>query len=105
MEFVPWQLARGWRPARCTKCFRCCERGGSVENPCIGEALRLPRRKEPERKSIAVTLMRDVQGTAAQKLAMFEKVRAAGGFANEDPPDLAEAERMLREFAAMEKGK
>jgi hypothetical protein len=33
---------------------------------------------------------------------MFEKVRAAGGFANEDPADLAEAERMLRGFVAME---
>jgi hypothetical protein len=51
-----------------------------------------------------MTLMRDVQGTAAEKLRMFEKVRAAGGFANEDPADLAEAEKMLREFAAMEKG-
>jgi hypothetical protein len=29
---------------------------------------------------------------------MFEKVRAAGGFAKEDPADLEEAERMLREF-------
>ena len=28
-------------------------------------------------------LMRDVRGTAADKLAMFEKVRAAGGFADE----------------------
>ena len=38
-----------------------------------------------------------------QKLPMFEKARAAGGFANEHPADLAEAEKMLREFAAMEK--
>ena len=64
----------------------------------------LRKRKEPKRKSIALTLMRDLQGTAAQKLAMFEKVRAAGGFANEHPTDLAKAEKMLREFAAMEKG-
>jgi hypothetical protein len=35
---------------------------------------------------------------------MFKKVRAAGGCANESPADLAEAERKLREFAAMEKG-
>ena len=63
-----------------------------------------PKRKEPKRKSIAMTLMRDVQGTAAEKLAMFEKVRAAGGFANEHAADLAEAEKMLREFAAMERG-
>jgi hypothetical protein len=63
----------------------------------------LRRRTEPKGKSIALTLMRDVQGSAATKLAMFEKVRAAGGFANEQPADLAEAEKMLREFAAMEK--
>ena len=62
------------------------------------------KRKEPKRKSIAMTLMRDVQGSAADKLAMFENVRAAGGFANEHPADLAEAEKMLREFVAMEKG-
>jgi hypothetical protein len=53
---------------------------------------------------LALSLMRDAQGTAAQKLAMFQKVRAAGGFAKEDPADLEEAERMLREFVAMEKG-
>ena len=63
----------------------------------------LRKRKEPKRKSIALTLMRDLQGSAAQKLAMFERVRVAGGFANELPADLAEAERMLREFVAMEK--
>jgi hypothetical protein len=62
------------------------------------------KRKEPKaKKSILETLMRDMQGSAAEKLAMFEKVRAAGGFANEDPCDLAEAEKMLRGLAAMEK--
>ena len=64
----------------------------------------LGKRKEPKRKSIAMTLMRDVQGSAAQKLAMFEKVRAAGGFAKEDPAQLEEAEKMLRDCAAMERG-
>ena len=39
----------------------------------------LGKRKEAKRKSMAMTLMRDVQGSAAAKLAMFEKVRAAGG--------------------------
>jgi hypothetical protein len=29
--------------------------------------------------------MRDMHGSGAEKLAMFEKVRAAGGFAKEDP--------------------
>ena len=51
-----------------------------------------------------MTLMRDIRGSAAEKLDMFEKVRAAGGFAKEDAADLAEAEKMLREFTAMEKG-
>jgi hypothetical protein len=37
----------------------------------------LRKRKEPKRKSIAMTLMRDLQGSAAQKLTMFEKVRVA----------------------------
>ena len=63
----------------------------------------LRKRKAPKRKSVALILMRDLKGSAAQKLAMFEKVRAAGGFSSEDPADLAEAERVLREFAAMEK--
>lgn len=70
----------------------------------LREVAMLRKREERKRKSIALSLMRDVQGSAAQKLAMFEKMRAAGGFANEDAADLAEAERMLREFAAMEKG-
>ena len=51
-----------------------------------------------------MTLMRDVQGSAAEKLRMFEKVRAAGGFTKENPAELAGAEKMLRKFAAMEKG-
>ena len=70
----------------------------------VRETAMLRKRKEPKRKSIAMTLMRDIQGSAAEKLAMFEKVRAAGGFSDEDPADLAEAEKMLRAFAAMEKG-
>jgi len=46
----------------------------------------LRKKKEPKaKKSIALTLMRDVQGSAAEKLRMFERVRASGGFANEHP--------------------
>jgi hypothetical protein len=63
----------------------------------------LKKRKAPKKKTIAMTLMRDVRGSAAQKLAMFEKVRAAGGFKKEDPADLGAAEKMLRAFVAMEK--
>lgn len=64
----------------------------------------LGKRKELKRKSIALSLMRDLQGSAAEKLRMFQKVRAAGGFANENPAELDEAEKMLRDFAAIEKG-
>jgi hypothetical protein len=34
---------------------------------------------------------------------MFEKVRAAGGFAKENRADVEEAEKMLRAFAAMKR--
>lgn len=64
----------------------------------------LGKRKELKRKSIALSLMRDLQGSAAEKLRMFQMVRAAGGFANENPAELDEAEKMLRDFAAIEKG-
>jgi hypothetical protein len=43
-------------------------------------------------------------GTAAEKLALFEKLKAAGGFAKEDRAELLKVEKMLRTFAAMEKG-
>lgn len=68
-----------------------------------GETVVLPKRREPK-ASIAMTLMRDVQGSAADKLRMFEKICVAGGFAKENPAELAEAEKMLRAFAATEKG-
>jgi hypothetical protein len=60
----------------------------------------LQKHTELTGKSIALSLTRDVQGTATEKL---RKVRAAGGFAKEDPTDLAEAERMLRDFVTMQK--
>ena len=63
----------------------------------------LKKRKEPKRKSIAEILMRDIQGSPAEKLALFERMKAAGGFANEDPAELKAAEDMLRTFAATEK--
>jgi hypothetical protein len=65
----------------------------------------LRKRKEPKaRKSILETLMRDMQGTAAQKLVLFEKLKAAGGFVNASATELRKAEDMLRALAAMEKG-
>jgi hypothetical protein len=42
------------------------------------------------------SLMRDMQGSAAQKLAMFEKLKAAGGFANASAAELRKVEKMLR---------
>ena len=47
--------------------------------------------------------MAPVQGSPAEKLALFQKVKAAGGFAKEDPAELKAAEDMLRTFAAVEK--
>jgi hypothetical protein len=65
----------------------------------------LPKRKEVKRKSIAATLLRDMQGTAAEKLALFEKLKTRGGFDGEDRRELLKVENMLRTFAATEKGK
>ena len=61
------------------------------------------KRKEPKRKSLAMILLRDAGGTPAQKLAIFEKLKAAGGFRHEDPAELQKAENLLRTSAAMEK--
>jgi hypothetical protein len=44
-----------------------------------------------------------MQGTAAEKLARFEKLMARGGFDGEVQAELLKIERMLRTFAAMEK--
>ena len=63
------------------------------------------RKKEAKpKKGILETLMRDMQGTAGQKLALFEKLKAAGGFANASAAELRNAENTLRALAAMEKG-
>jgi len=65
----------------------------------------LRKRKEAKAKrSILESLLRDVQGTPAEKLAMFERLKAAGAFVHESAAELAEAEKTLRTFAAMEKG-
>ena len=64
----------------------------------------LRKRDVKVRKGILETLMRDMQGTAAQKLALFEKLKAAGGFASASGAEVAKAEKTLRAFAAMEKG-
>ena len=64
----------------------------------------MQKRKEPKaKKSVAEALLRDMQGTAAEKLVLFEKLKARGGFAGEDRAELLKVERMLRTFAATEK--
>ena len=65
----------------------------------------LRKRKEPKpKKTIVEMLMRDMQGTATEKLALFEKVRAADGFAKVSPAELRKVERMLQTLAAIDKG-
>jgi hypothetical protein len=51
----------------------------------------------------AEALLRDMQGTAAEKLVLFEKLKARGGFSRENRAELLRVERMLRTFAATEK--
>jgi len=47
-----------------------------------------------------MTLICAMQGSAAEKLCMFERVHASDGFANEHPADLAKVKKILREFVA-----
>jgi hypothetical protein len=60
-------------------------------------------RSRKAKKSVAEALLRDMQGTAAEKLFLFEKLKARGGFAREDRAELLKVENMLRTFAATEK--
>jgi len=54
----------------------------------LKEVAMLRKGKAPKaKKSIAEALMRDMQGTAAEKLVLFEELKAAGGFAKESPCD------------------
>ena len=65
----------------------------------------LRKRKEPQvKKSVAEALMRDIRGSATEKLALFEKLKTRGGFDGEGCRELLKLGRMLRTFAAMEKG-
>jgi len=67
------------------------------------EVVMLPKRKEPKRKSIAEMLKDHIQGSAAEKLALLEKLKARGGFEAEGWAELLQVENMLRTFAATEK--
>ena len=51
---------------------------------------------------MAEALLHDMQGTAQEKLALFEKLKARGGFDGEDRRELMRVESMLSTFAAME---
>jgi hypothetical protein len=45
----------------------------------------LRKRKQPKpKKSVAEALLRDMHGTATEKLALFEKLKVRGGFGGED---------------------
>jgi hypothetical protein len=71
----------------------------------VREVAMLRKREAKAKKSVAAALLRDIQGTAAEKLALFEKLKARGGFDGEDRRELVKVERMLRTFAATEKGR
>ena len=63
-------------------------------------------RKQKElkvKKSVAESLLRDMQDSATEKLALFEKLKTRGGFDGVDRRELVKVKRMLRTFAAMEK--
>ena len=61
------------------------------------------KKEQKAKKSIMDALMRDMQGSAAEKLAMFEKLRERGAFDGVDRRELLKLENMLRTFAATEK--
>ena len=61
------------------------------------------QKEEKAKEGILETLLRDMQGTGAEKLVLFEKLKAARGFANASPAELRKVESMLRALAAMEK--
>jgi hypothetical protein len=70
----------------------------------VEEVVMLRKRKEPKaKKSVLETLMRDMQGTAAEKLVLFERLKTAGAFVHEPAAELAKAEKTLQGLAAMEK--
>src|SRR5262249_11647617 len=76
----------------------------AVEYAQWDKGLQCGGRKEPKaKKIIAEAILRDMQGSASEKLALFEKLKARGGFDGEDRRELVKVENMRRTFAAMEK--
>jgi hypothetical protein len=47
-------------------------------------------------RSVLVVLMRDVRGTAAEKLALLERLKVAGRLTDQDPKELAACEALLK---------
>jgi len=60
-------------------------------------------KRQRRRSTVGDVLVRDLQGSALAKLAILREIRAAGGFADEDPADLREAENALHKLAISEK--
>jgi hypothetical protein len=69
----------------------------------VREAAMLRKKKESGEERILETLLRDMVGTSAEMLALFERLKAAGAFVNEPAPELAEADKTLQGLAAMER--
>jgi hypothetical protein len=63
------------------------------------------RKEEKARRSILETLLRDMQGTAAEKLVLFERLKTAGAFVNEPALGIAEAGEGLADVSGGGKGK
>jgi hypothetical protein len=51
-------------------------------------------------RSVLVVLMRDVRGTPAEKLALLDKLKAAGRLSGQDPRDVATCEALLKSLAS-----
>ena len=82
-----------------------CAQGWNTQ-ACLDDVWQMrmsPNKRLRRRSTVGVVLMRDVQGSAMAKLAMLQEIRAAGGFANEDPADLRDAEKTLHKLAIREK--
>jgi uncharacterized protein (DUF1330 family) len=59
----------------------------------------LKKRKEPKRKSVAMTLMRDMQGNAAQRVVVIEFDSVAKALAAHDTPAYESALKALGDGA------
>jgi hypothetical protein len=51
-------------------------------------------------RSILVVLIRDVRGTAAEKLALLDRLKVAGRLTDQDPAELAACEALLKSLAS-----